>query len=890
MKHSLIRYSILWVFVMMVVTSCQTKEESLFPADIMSRSREDLRQKFEDLAIANPLDSLTDRKLTEDERDAMDFLYAYMITPDILDYSVDFHLQNVRQTLRAREEMPWGKSVPSLLFRHFVLPLRANNEALDETRIVLYEELKEVVAGKDMREAVLALNHWCHKYVTYAPSDGRTSSPLATMRNALGRCGEESTFTVAILRTMGIPARQVYTPRWAHTDDNHAWVEAWVDGKWHYLGACEPAPKLDMAWFDAPVLRAMLLHTKAFGKYKGAEEALSEHPTYTEINVTSNYVPTALAKVKIVDAEGHPVAGVPVTFRLYNYAELYPLVTRTTDSDGMASTELGLGDIVIVAGTSPDNMGILHYTVIAQSEIKELTLRPYAEWDESLHFRLVPPAEQKPQAFTDTLAIEACTRQMVSNDSIRNAYTGTFPTLEDADALATELSITTKEGQDLLRFVLVESRGNQDVIRTFLKEAPAEKRLQALFLLRSLSDKDLHDVTLPVLKEAIQETYTDREMRDPNIISLRVDREHLRPMAGVLHQALSTIIADNGGEELWATFSRADKVRAIVSKVEGFRVDTKYNPIRQPLNPSTVWQLGMGDRTSLNVLLIRLLRTARIPALWDPAPNKAVYYDEAGKKVIIPFFETAEEDKPVSAHCVLDLSYEQSGYLKHPKYGNNFTIGFIDGEGHMDTYGFDFSEPYHTLKGEELIYANNFISSGTRLADGTVLYNMSKVHCGEVTPLVFDQDTTQVSVIGGMDPERKYFDLKAGEEKTILSTTGRGYFVLIVGQAHHEPTDHILRDMQVLFSGEVPQIPVIALTRKGTRPTEAMQALLPQTSWGEDTQNVVEMLRTGCQIDGSVTLPVVAVCDTFGRILYINQGYTIGVGVRIAGIVSGIKE
>ncbi|WP_148296773.1 hypothetical protein [Porphyromonas cangingivalis] len=23
------------------------------------------------------------------------------------------------------------------------------------------------------------------------------------------------------------------------------------------------------------------------------------------------------------------------------------------------------------------------------------------------------------------------------------------------------------------------------------------------------------------------------------------------------------------------------------------------------------------------------------PALWDPAPNKAVYYDEAGKKVII---------------------------------------------------------------------------------------------------------------------------------------------------------------------------------------------------------------------------------------------------------------
>ena len=32
-------------------------------------------------------------------------------------------------------------------------------------------------------------------------------------------------------------SRQVYTPRWAHTDDNHAWVEAWVNGKWYFLGA-----------------------------------------------------------------------------------------------------------------------------------------------------------------------------------------------------------------------------------------------------------------------------------------------------------------------------------------------------------------------------------------------------------------------------------------------------------------------------------------------------------------------------------------------------------------------------------------------------------------------------------------------------------------------------
>ena len=95
-----------------------------------------------------------------------------------------------------------------------------------------------------------------------------------TVKTAYGRCGEESTFTVAALRSVGIPARQVYTPRWAHTDDNHAWVEAWADGKWYFFGACEPEPVLNLGWFNAPASRGMLMHTKVFGRYKGAEEML----------------------------------------------------------------------------------------------------------------------------------------------------------------------------------------------------------------------------------------------------------------------------------------------------------------------------------------------------------------------------------------------------------------------------------------------------------------------------------------------------------------------------------------------------------------------------------------------------------------------------------------
>ena len=280
------------------------------------------------------------------EREALEFLYAYMPLADITDYPGEFHLMNVRASRRAAGEMPWGRDIPEDVFRHFVLPVRVNNEHLDSARVVFYEELKDRVKSLSLQDAILEVNHWCHEKVVYKPSDARTSSPLATVRTAYGRCGEESTLLVAALRSVGIPARQVYTPRWAHTDDNHAWVEAWADGKWYFLGACEPEPVLNLGWFNAPASRGMLMHTKVFGRYEGAEEVMSVTPNYTEINVIDNYAPTAKASVTVVDADGKPVDNACVEFKLYNYAEFYTVAVKHTDADGTCGLTAGKGDML----------------------------------------------------------------------------------------------------------------------------------------------------------------------------------------------------------------------------------------------------------------------------------------------------------------------------------------------------------------------------------------------------------------------------------------------------------------------------------------------------------------------------------------------------------------
>ena len=78
---------------------------------------------------------LEERQLSGEQIEALKMLYAYMPLPDMADRDVDYYLEFVVDpALKAREEMPWGQRVDDTLFRHFVLPVRVTNEALDEHR------------------------------------------------------------------------------------------------------------------------------------------------------------------------------------------------------------------------------------------------------------------------------------------------------------------------------------------------------------------------------------------------------------------------------------------------------------------------------------------------------------------------------------------------------------------------------------------------------------------------------------------------------------------------------------------------------------------------------------------------------------------------------------
>ena len=250
--------------------------------------------------------------------------------------------------LTVREAMPWGRSIPEWIFRDYVLFPRVNDEFPEAWHAPIWESLRARLAGLSMIEAALEVNVWCAEHATYQSTDNRTAGPLTVLRRGCGRCGEESTLLTAALRAAGIPARQMYSPRWAHCDDNHAWVEAWLDGGWHYMGACEPEPEPDSGWFTAAASKAMLVHTRAFGEAPEGERVEREYGNFSIVNRTAAYARTRRVTVRVADG-GRPLPGAAVRFELANMAELYPISEKITDARGEAELETGCGTLRIHA-------------------------------------------------------------------------------------------------------------------------------------------------------------------------------------------------------------------------------------------------------------------------------------------------------------------------------------------------------------------------------------------------------------------------------------------------------------------------------------------------------------------------------------------------------------
>lgn len=790
---------------------------------------------------------LTSCSKDSSEQEALDFLYANMPLPDSVDYPKEFWEANVAVSLRARREMPWGEKVPGREWRHFVLPLRVNNEDLDSFRIAYYEELRDRVKDKSMYNAVLEVNHWCHEHVSYQPSDSRTSSPMNTMRSAIGRCGEESTFTVSALRAVGIPARQVYTPRWAHTDDNHAWVEAWVDGKWYFLGACEPEPVLNLGWFNAPAARGMLMHTKVFGNYSGPEEVVSRNACYTEINVTKNYTDVSTVKVTVLDADSLPVEGATVDYRLYNYAELYPLVTKKTDVAGQSTLTCGKGDLIVWA--SKDGRYGFRKVSVGKDIPFSLVLDKDSSYSASLDFELVPPVERNNRPDVSADAVRANRKRLACEDSIRLAYM--------ARAFCVDAKPDSPEAL---------ARANWRTIGAF-REACADGGL-AEDILATLAKKDYRDVTLDVLEDvALHAVCLDSPLWKDYVLRPRVSNERLTPWRGTLRECFDGMTVESLVQ--WVTDSIA--------------VDDARNPQRLCMSPLGVLRHRTCDAHSRDIFFVAAARSIGVPARIDEVTGKVQWADiVTGEWHDVVFGSVVEQ---VAPQGFLRLSYADQKVKANPSYYSHFALSrIVDGRPQLQEFpeGATWKD---TFAGGVSVDAGQYmLMSGTRMANGSVLAHMEvfglSPKASETVPLRLSADEDRLRVIANFDCEN-YFTNARGVHKKILDTTGRGYYMLALIRSGHEPSTHLLHDMEAanihLSQWEHCYLMLFPSQEEYDNfDRKEFDGLPSNVLFGVADPKTIEEMHIEELTHGNEELPILLLCDTFNRVVWFRQGYSIG--------------
>lgn len=793
-------------------------------------------------------------------RQAMEFLLGHLPASDLDCYPFELFLDFAGHALFLRENDSVCGALDWELFAHYVLFPRVNDEDLSPHRALFYQALSPRLAGiEDEQARVLAVNRWCHEYASYQAQDERTASPLTVFRCGSGRCGELSAFLVAALRSVGIPARQVYVPRWSHCDDNHAWVEALCGGEWRFFGGCEPEPVADRGWFNTAASRAMLVHSRLFGKGESHlhGQPLGREGIVTWYNQTARYAPVREYLLRAVTEDGVPAAGARLELQVLNEGSFHTIAVLTADAQGRARVRLGDGSLHVLAvwnGLTAEG-GCVDGTVT-------LTLRrPRREDSGWTDFQFSAPAasEHRPAALTPEQKRERAETH-ASGDArrVRRAagyYDGTR-------------AAAVPDCAGLLR----SARGNFDELFRFLGGGDSPARVR---LVRTLADKDLRDVTAEILEDHLENLPSRREDVPEEIYwrytaCPRIALEPLSSWRGGLKKALGTV--DNPEEpDHW--------LAGILPEAAGGGdcYDRLYWTVTAGL------EAGRCDQKSRELLLIAALRTLGVPARLRPLDGAPELWRNGAFHALSPE-ETGQ----------LRLVWEGEA---PPQYRQNWTLSRRGREGWQLLFLPDegWAGGERTL---ELPVGYYRLITAVRLPNGNQLGTRRDFPVGlgqsMCCRLSLRSCPLPELLRSQAMPAAPAVALDGTKVSDLFRLNGRPTLLLWLEEGR-EPTEHLLNELAARrdeLNGM--DVNVVFLLRSGDSVNQStlagvlarwpgVRVLLDD--WAYDLEDTARRLT--CDPDAA---PLSVVCDGMGRAVFGDSGYRVGLGellVRVAGYLCG---
>ncbi|MEM9423358.1 MAG: transglutaminase-like domain-containing protein [Spirochaetota bacterium] len=754
---------------------------------------------WESLSAGNPQTAERNRELRGD----MLYLMENMLLGDLA-WLDGLWLKNfVEDSREIMDTVPWQKTVPPEIYRHFVLPFRVNNDNIDYERKAFFARLWPRVATLNMEEAVLAVNMFCYEEVRYIATDIRTAGPGSLLRRGLGRCGEQSVLLVSLLRAIGIPARQCYISRWSHTESNHAWVEAWTGKSWHYLGACEPEPVLNRGWFSENLKRAVLVQTRGGGgayENYALEPVLARKDTYSIVNLTAHYTPTADLRIQ-VRHKGKPVSGARAQISVFNGGEFFPLHRFCTGPEGFSEPfAVGLGDVLLEAEwqglhywqihnmRAPDSRGENVEPIVCELG-HSLPQQQFFQFNPAPPAAPPLPAPENP----DSLRLARHQRQMQAGETAYQNKIAAFQTEVFAQRVVGVVGVarvargfeyfpeTQEMREELVSYFQAAGNGAAELYQAFIQLFP-RFGMDLWCLLKVLSIKERAFVSVFDLEDFLdcalryKESYADNiDIWREYVLAPQVDFERVTAHRG----QMCAYFADAGSRKL--------SIPAVFQWVETHienEAGHSFFYYRSALSPLESFSLRRADPLSKKVLQVALLRMFGHAARLNPSLLLVEWWSGG------EWLREAQEDKEDSARLFL-------GNWEHMPEGTLISLG-LRGEDKLSYQALYCGEVHaaESQHGEQQGLA--------RLLESPLPAGAYRICLGWRNER--GNVSTWVDHFSLEEQQQKHIELPLGQndqqwpvlaviEESLVPSTGRPMQIYIAGDKIDEPFYHLLHDI-----------------------------------------------------------------------------------------------
>ena len=813
----------------------------------------------------------------------MKYLYGTMPISDIANYDFSLFLSYVDHALFLRKNIAWCQTIPEDIFFNHVLYYRVNTEDIVDCRRAFYDLCwpRLVSANKttSMKEAALELNYWCFENATYRQTDDRTANPLTVLRCAYGRCGEESTFATTAFRSVGIPTRQIYTPRWPHCDDNHAWIEVWCDGDWHYLGACEPEEVLDKGWFTAAASRAMIIHSRMFSDYVENEEIVTHEGLTTVCNELFRYADKQTFSIRVTE-NGKPLSGVSLRIELLNYSEFFPISTLISDENGEASITLGLGDLHIHAvkdgkfltrlvDSRKESSVTLDFSQATACQTEELKGEEYD---------VVPPKDN--MKFAVRLTDEQKETQQKKFDAaaaLLHQKEATFYSEDSAAEAAKKLGLSGETAQFAAKAIFY-SKGNSEEIFRFLNAAHSLEEMQLRAkLLQTLTVKDKTDLSADILENHFANTPKQADLPEdifvPYLLSPRVSTEKLTNWR--------TELACFFTEEQKNTF-RANPESAWSWILEHISSHDEREYGSLIASPAQLLKVGFGSHLSKKVLFVALCRTLGIPARLNPETKSAQYYSNGS-------FHNVEIDSKEATLPFTVISGDDTKWV----YFQNWSLGLLRG-GIYHTLDLSQREWKDGKVALDLAPGAYRLLTAKRMPNGSLFtkeYRFNVSDDSENSLAIRLRDTKISDMLENMDILPFSLKDKDGNKIAAEQLTADKANILFWLEEGKEPTEHILNELiehHKRYNALDAQLVFIIRSdeaKKNHTLAKALELLPNVTICYDDFRENVSSIARRMYVDPD-KLPLIVVTKPGLNGIFATSGYNVGMGDLLIKILA----